>query len=279
MCRLGATLALARVAPPHWFLQAFGPNKIFLEIFAKYHPATSLQWSKAISVKPLTGGFVCLPKNHKNWCLALLFYILSCCCFFLCFWFCAGFVLFRGGCLLLNAVILVAHISAAKYKVEVSAFRVHCLGLCFFVLPTHRTLTSYAKPKMMHNALISLSAFAWIVRRRSCLCSVGFGALLNSTSFKSSYSMSMSIARISARFLAYPCRILITNTIMHPWSLQTKQEQLRVFLVGGQLSGEQQKRKIKEIKRCYKKDRRWNARKRLTKTHQPPPTQRTKKRC
>ena len=167
-------------------------------------------------MKPLTVGFVCLPKNHKNWCLALLFYILSCCCFFLCFWFCASFVLFRGGCLSLNAVILVAHISAAKYKVEVSAFRVHCLGLCFFVLPTHRTLTSYAEPKMMHNALISLSGFAWIVRRRSCLCSVGFGALLNSTSFKSSYSMSMSIALISAMFLAYPCRILITNTIMHP---------------------------------------------------------------
>ena len=186
-------------------------------------PPSNFTTVKQGHLSETTYWWICLPTQKSQKlvsCFVVLHFVML--LFFLCFWFCASFVFFRGGCLLFNAVILVAHISAAKYKVEVSAFRVHCLGLCFFVLPTHRTLTSYAKPKMMHNALISLSAFAWIVRRRSCLCSVGFGALLNSTSFKSSYSMSMSIALTSARFLAYPSRILITNTIMHPWSLQRK---------------------------------------------------------
>ena len=77
-------------------------------------------------MKPLTLGFVCL---HKNWCLAFVVLHFVMLLFFLCFWFCASFVLFRGGCLLFNAVILVAHISAAKYKVEVSL-----LGFMFLCL-------------------------------------------------------------------------------------------------------------------------------------------------
>ena len=81
---------------------------------------------------------------------------------------------FCWGVAALNAVILVAHISAAKYKVEVSAFRVYGLGLCFLVLRSHRTLTSCAKPRIIYHVLISLSGFAWIVRRRLRLFSVGF---------------------------------------------------------------------------------------------------------